>query len=46
MTLMAEPIGKNGYTRRELEVAIYGYELTLKRHEDAARDMRKTLKGR
>jgi hypothetical protein len=42
---MAEPIGKNGYTRRELEVAIYGYGLTLKRHEDAARELRKTLKG-
>jgi predicted nuclease with TOPRIM domain len=41
---MAELCGKN-YTRRELETAIYGYGLTLKHHEDAAREMRKTLKG-
>ena len=33
------------YTRRELETAIYGYGLTLKHHEDAAREMRKTLNG-
>ena len=42
---MAEFSGKNGYTRRELETAIYGYGLTLNHHEDAAREMRKTLKG-
>ena len=41
--MMAEPSGKN-YTLRELETAIYGYGLTLKHHEDAAREMRKTLK--
>ena len=36
--------GKNGYTWRDLETAIYWYGLTLKHHEDAAREMRKTLK--
>jgi hypothetical protein len=42
---MTEPSGKNGYTRRELETEIYGYDLTLKHHEAAARELRKTLKG-
>lgn len=31
--------------REGLKAAIYGYELTLKHHEDAARELRKTLKG-
>jgi hypothetical protein len=43
--MMAEPSGKNGYTQRELETAIYGYGLTLKHHEDSARELRKTIKG-